>query len=309
MGSIEALGLEIAKEASVDLTRVSCRYLGLSRSMLNDKATLVLNGIRPDKLDMDELRQVDKATVVLDDVDLRGARLVGTNVEKFALSNIIWLREDARAVLYEEHEWRRHRWSGREADETELLLAGDKIVGLYRQLVLNCEARRNYELAEDFYFNEMEMLRRRKASDMGRLGRRIGNVYWWYKVLSGYGSSYARASAILGGLLLAFSAMFLVSGISASAKTVGHSVAAAAPFHYVLFPGADARWPGAAVAARDWGKALTVTLSVVTLQKDPPLSPAGPVGSVLASLLIVCVPAQAALLLFALRRRFRRGSV
>jgi hypothetical protein len=52
-----------------------------------------------------------------------------------------------------------------------------------------------------------------------------------------------------------------------------------------------------------------LTLSIVTLQKDRPMDPVGVSGSLLSSLLLLLAPAQAALLLFALRRRFRRASI
>ena len=77
----------------------------------------------------------------------------------------------------------------------------------YHQLVLNYEARREYEAAEDFYVGEMETRRRQlgegSRASKSMLWRWWGGIRPWlgayamYGVLSRYGSNYLHALIVL----------------------------------------------------------------------------------------------------------------
>lgn len=302
-GPIEVYGTIVGKESSLELAGFKSNKLHLGEIVLQDKCSVFLSDVQARSLYFNDVRQVDKANVAFDRVSLDGARFTGTNVERFTFTNVRWPLVDGRAGLMEEAEWRSGRRFDTEATEDDLADAAERVIENYRQLVLNYESKRNYELAERFHTSEMEMLRHRVgAAWPAQLGeaRFHLNAYALYKALSGYGADYVRAAWVLVALLVAFSAGFMFAGISERGGST---------FDYDWVSSSDHRAPTLPEVLKDSARGLALTLSIVTLQKDRPFDPVGLPGTMLSSILLLLIPAQAALLLFALRRRFRRASI
>lgn len=303
-GPLEAYEMALAKESSLDISGICTPILHLGASVLNDKASIYLSEIDAGTLYFNDVRTIDKATVSLHRAQLAQARFSGTNIERFNFSNVTWPRIGKRACIFEEQELRAGKRFEKPAGEADLADMAERVTENYRQLVLNYEAKRNYELAESFHFSEMEMLRLKAANG---LPRRLGalrpylNAYWLYRVVSGYGANYGRAALVLASLLLAFALAFMFNGLQfKDGRSFDYSIASSA---------SHPATPSVQTLAADYGTALALTLSIATLQKERPLEPAGLSGAVLSSLLVLFIPAQAALLLLALRRKFRRAGV
>jgi hypothetical protein len=269
----------------------------------------------------------------------------GTNVESFVFRHVEWAkRADGRVCLHD-----------------ELVEAGgadgySETAHNYHQLVLNYEARREYELAEDFHIGEMECRRKQtalapwawrqvpalgtalrlvgwlwgwlargavwalgKAHNAGLLGwtrrlpvGRLGNLverfewawrwivgdgrrpawlnpYEWYSWLSLYGASWRRAGGVLLAMVPVFGTLlFLVGGVVDSSPPLGSTP---------QVPG----WTPTALIQSLW-----YVLSVPTFGRDRYYEPFGLWAQLVSMLAAFAILGQLALLLFAVRRRFRR---
>ena len=175
----------------------------------------------------------------------------------------------------------------------------------YPRLIINFEKARAYDLAEDCTIGEFEMKRRDpsrfpfpgvlglfyKRSPLLRswIGEQV-SVVGLYRLVSIYGTSYHRALAVLGLLLLGFALVFsTVVGI--------HSH----PLSPVATSTCEQSNPGGALCA--W---LLHSFEVATLQKDVLYKPNSSLGRIVEIFEQVFIAGQVALLLFALRRRFLR---
>ncbi|MGD9582941.1 MAG: pentapeptide repeat-containing protein [Lysobacterales bacterium] len=305
MASLSAYEMVIGKESSLEVSGIDADLVDFQDSTLQDKASLYLFEVHAKELRANGLRMIDKATVSFNQVSLNRARFSRSNIERFVFSNVLWPKVGARVQLLEEDELRQGRHFDKKISDEKLADLLESVTENYRQLVLNYEARRNYALAEEFHISEMEMMRFRTAtqakSPVGRFLRSHLNPYRIYWLLSKYGTGYGRATTVLALILLVFSFLFMLNGVTQ--KNAGGE------FEYNIREDATHRWRGLSKLVKDSGAALSLTMSVVTLQKDRPMDPEGVSGSFLASLLIILAPAQAALLLFALRRKFRRSSI
>lgn len=303
MGEFTLYESILEKEASLELGSLRLPLLHFSDLVIQDKASFYCVRVYAKALWMLNLRLTDKANISFDNVDFSGARMAGTNVEKFMFARIEWAHLGQRACLVDELELRKQlpdNWKVLRNSDTAARCDG--ITENYRQLVLNHEAKRSYEIAENFHIGEMEMARL-AATASSRLGVTLGrfNSFWIYRILSVYGTSYHRAVGVLCGLLLLFSVLFLFNGLQV--KKSGHIV------NYDIcwcLPASKDEW---LALAKDSLASIGMTLSIATLQKERPVEPEGTTGSLLASALLLTASAQAALLLFALRRRFRRASI
>jgi uncharacterized protein YjbI with pentapeptide repeats len=168
------------------------------------------------------LRIGDKGSVVLDQVDLQRASFLRADVTKFIFSEVRWERAKGRRRLH---------------DETTVERADmDALAANYRQLVLNHEAIRDFESAEEFHVGEMEMRRtasryllrmpgvrgvaawlRERHPRVFRCGRAVSgwiNGYGLYYLVSKYGSNYWRAASVLALLIVAFAVGALYAGFA-----------------------------------------------------------------------------------------------
>lgn len=199
-------------------------------------------------------------------------RLLNCDMGKAEFQDVNWHRERGRMVLQDELDIR----AGQSPDCELVAIA-------YRRLVNNFEKARAYDLAEDCFIGAMEM--KRLDSTQPWLSRVVLTLYRW---ASNYGSSYHRAFGMLIGLLIAFGVVFALVWLEP------------------LSGGSSPRpitWNDVWRACKD---GLFHSLEVATFQRQTLYANPNPFDRLIAMLENVLVPAQLALLLLALRRRFRR---
>lgn len=291
---------KIEKESSLEIGSVRCKKLALSSIHLADKCSLYISSVDPGDLYMHDIRTMDRANVIFFQTDLSRARFSGTNIEKFSFTDVTWRTIKGLPILCEDPE----------AEDTLAAAtassghASEKTEENYRQLVINYEAKRNYAMAEGFHLREMELMWARTSAGMqkkiGRAGKFL-NAYFLYKILSLYGTSYKRALLALAMIILGFSSAFMMTGIKPRDSS--------SPINYQIDIFAKPSLDAAGQLSEDFVKSLAMTLSIATLQKDRQADPEGDGGAILSSALIIFASAQTALVLFALRRKFRRASI
>ncbi|MFQ5707776.1 MAG: pentapeptide repeat-containing protein [bacterium] len=163
------------------------------------------------------------------------------------------------------------------------------VQALYKQLRMNYEARRNYSVAGDFYFGEMECYRKRNP-----YRRFLPSATNLYRLLSGYGQRHLRASVALILLLATFAVLHLTFGLNPQAN-MDHIT--------TKLQGAEIKSLGPGVLA------ATVYCAEVLLREPEPerlFYPASVSGEVLNVIFPILIYVQATLLVLALRNRFRR---
>lgn len=221
-------------------------------------------------------------------------RFVNSHVEGVQFDAVRWHRTDGRMVLQDELDVIEQGEDAPSHEETAIV---------YRRLITNFEKARAYDLVEDCTIGEFEMKRRDPSrfifagvldtfyERFSLLRRWIGeqvSVVGIYRLASVYGTSYHRALAVLGFLLIGFGVLF-------------STVVDIKPMNVNAISICDQSSAGGALCA-----GLTHAVEVAALQKDllyVPVSSSGRMTEVLEQVLIA---GQVALLLFALRRRFRR---
>jgi len=217
-------------------------------------------------------------------------------LEGFRFEDVNWHREKGRLVLQDELD------QGRRVQSATHELVADA----YRRLVNNFEENRQYELAEECVIGEMEMRRRNPKNPLADRA-----FLWLYRLFSLYGSSYRIALGwVLAFLLVVFPSLFGYFGLRVSeviappSLSPNVSMAANAP---------DISWLNAARASdRRWElwqtykAGLLASLEVATFQRNASIVPATTRGRGVAVAEVIVIPGQLALLLLALRRRFRR---
>jgi hypothetical protein len=168
-------------------------------------------------------------------------------------------------------------------------------------LVRNYEEKRDYDAAEDFHIGEMEI--RRKAVEAEARCRKWKKYFWRlnsyqvYRFLSNYGTSYWQALVVLLGLILLSSWVLLFTGLRASDGQ--------AFIHYKFFSAASSL-SAALHWMRDYLRAIVFTLSVLTLQRQRAYEPLGSWSHLWTAVASLLLAGQAALVVLAIRRRFRR---
>ena len=215
--------------------------------------------------------------LLLRDTQIEGAQFIDVN----------WQRQRGRLMLEDET---LARDSGEGHEQT---------AAIYRQLVNTFEGARAYDLAEEAAVGAMEM--RRLNPENFPFGRSMRGRNWYrnsllrglgerfslvnlYRGVSEYGTNYARAGRVLLLLLILFAAAYALpqSGFTGSA-VVG------------------------------WRSAIEVgvvhSLEIATFQRPRPRKHESVrpfVGFALETAQILLIPAQTAMFLFAVRRRFRK---
>ncbi|MEO1080918.1 MAG: pentapeptide repeat-containing protein [Pseudomonadota bacterium] len=257
------------------------------------------------------------ARVSFTNLSLAKADFYDTDLEKIRFTNVAW-----NTMLGRDSLWGEVRLLKIDKDENARKEHGidirhsspqiEKLASSYAQLVRNYEQRRDVDTAEAFHICEMEMRRRKIAIGIQnpklRAVREHCNVFGLYKLSSIYGSSYARAAFVLISLVLLFAMLFLWSGIAptAAVQSAGSSPAPDGLIRYQLLPDATHPLPAPKDWLMDYGRALIFTLSITTFQRNSYYSSASRATDLFAMLAFIIIGAQAALLLFAVRRRFKR---
>jgi hypothetical protein len=246
----------------------------------------------------------EKARVVFEKANLTQASFLDTNLERIHFRDVKWPRKGRRRVLWDEF---LHK--GEQPDY-------EKVAENYRQLVINYEAKRDFDTAEEFHIGEMEMRRKKKgkqAEDEAAKAKWLGMKLLWrcwgvingysiYKFLSNYGTSYLQGFLVLGVLLALFSGIFLFTGLKPSKE---HASSLPAINYKLCLHTACQRTPWQR-KVRDSAKAIVFTLSLLTFQKDRLYEPANAWTQFWVCIAVPLLAGQTALVLFAIRRRFKR---
>lgn len=239
--------------------------------------------------------------LIFDGADLRFGRFGGLNLSRVDFRGVQWYQSSgnvwnkSRNALWDE-------FRPVEAHKAERNLP--EIADSYRQLVLNCEARRDFEFAEDFHIGEMEICRsaeetRTRKPILRWLWKHL-NAYALYWQFSRYGTSYIVAFIwLLAWVMVLFPTVFMFSGFQFIDATSGKSVETIA---YYMQP--NFRHPGQWFL--DWFKAMNFSLSIATFQRSRLFEPSGNATYFFSAIESVVVAAQSTLVLFAIRRRFKR---
>lgn len=178
----------------------------------------------------------------------------------------------------------------------------------YRQLVQNFEAKRDFSAAEEMHFFEMEAVRRLKRvqsrNRLAKLMRPMLCAEWAYLILSRYGTSYLRAAGVLVAMLLLATATFMMLGL----QRIDCVSAPCPSLRYELISPEKMTAESLGNLGSDAVRVAAYVVSVATLQKEVEFRPNSVPGRLLQAILPIALLGQTALLLLALRRRFRRGA-
>jgi uncharacterized protein YjbI with pentapeptide repeats len=259
------------------------------------------------------------------------ARLVGCLLENIRFEDVNWNRKNGRMYLEDEADL--YSSTGRDGkrpskvNQEAGLLTHELVADAYRRLVNNFEKSRQYVLAEECFLGEMEMRRRNPRHfflarfDWGRnfyvnygWARKLGenvSLPSFYRSLSNYGSSYVRAFSVLVAFLLLFAILLPVFGLRMPADS---KTQASCPTAILGSSEATAISWQCAVAHPHWARELAHTFDagfwdafeVAFFQKNRTIEPATIGARRVEILESIALPGQFALLLLAIRRRFRR---
>ena len=236
-------------------------------------------------------------------------RFLRTNGQAAEGLRIRFLNCHVGGVQFDAVRW--HRYDGRMVLQDELDITGqmegapsyEEAAIAYRRLIINFEKARAYDLVEECTIGEFEMKRRDPSRFLfvgllaplykrfPLLRRWIGeqvSVVGIYRLASVYGTSYYRALSVLGFLLIGFGVLFSTVVDIKPVNVNAISICGQSSAREALCAG------------------LTHAVEVAALQKDLLYVPASSSGRMTEVLEQVLVAGQVALLLFALRRRFRR---
>ena len=235
------------------------------------------------------------------------------------LSKATFLDTDLELISFKDVKWPpvKKRLFGRDVALWDELREGaiskssyEQIAENYRQLVLNYDRKRDYAMAEQFHVGEMEVLRKKAGAEakwpwVGWL-RRWLNGYAIYRPLSHYGTSYWHAGLMLVVLLVCFSWIFLFTGFQpASEESPVAKMTEENPKPEVI----EYDWGGSTPVSQwiaDYWKSVLLTLSIMTFQRERSYKPEGDLSEAWFVIATLVLAAQVALVLLAIRRRFKR---
>ncbi len=259
----------------------------------------------------DYLRHSKDGTAIFEAVNLDKGTFLGAQLDSVEFRAVRWLRSGKRRnMLADELPASLRGAGGRRPDaehpltDPEIDYFYDQLAGNYRQLVLNYERVRDFDVAEDFHVGEMRMRsviaeRQLPCSALKWLWRHLG-PYRLYDVFSGYGANWSKAFLwLLVWSLLVFPSLFMLTGFQQMEPVGGRAMRL---IQYSLTPDLHKapQW------FKDYCHAISFSLSTATFQRARLYEPAGPWSHFLMSAASVIFTSQAALLLLALRRRFKR---
>jgi uncharacterized protein YjbI with pentapeptide repeats len=222
------------------------------------------------------------------------ARFRDCLIEGVQFDAVKWYRHDDRMVLQDELDI---------LERAKQAPIYEEVAIAYRRLITNFEKARAYDLVEDCTIGEFEMKRRNPdrlpfakllkldyecCPFLRAIGERA-SIVGIYHLASLYGTSYQRAMGVLGLLLVAFGLCFSTV-VDIFPMSTSDKIAACG--HLNVFD--------------RMGSGLLHALEVATLQQKPLCEPVSALGRFLEIWERLLVAGQATLLLFALRRRFRR---
>jgi uncharacterized protein YjbI with pentapeptide repeats len=256
--------------------------------------------------DFTNLRLRKEGTLLFERVSLARASFGDTNLEDCVFRNVTWWRVKSKARIIglnrQQALWDEFRPIKKTANRDF-----SKIAENYSQLVLNNERKRDYDTAENFHIGEMEMRRRKLGEGIHspalRKIREWANAFGLYRASSSYGTSYSQAFAVLLLLVLSFSLIFLYTGFK---QTRDGGNGPQLIIEYDLVPNSTHHPVSASQWLADYGSAVSLSLSIITFQKDRFYEPLEGWSRLWLYVTVIILTAQAALVLLAIRRRFKR---
>jgi len=226
-------------------------------------------------------------------------RFLSCDMREVIFEDVHWHRQNHRMVLQDELdviEGEAKKGKNKEENPTATATATEEdsrnelVAVTYRRLIHNFERVRAYDLAEDCYVGAMNM--KRLDPKVSFFQRCVTTFYQW---ASNYGSSYGRALSVLGLMSLVFSAIFLFTGF----KEVDSD---SSPIEYNL----SYRPPPVGRVLEDSAKAFVFTSSIATFQRTRFYEPVGLSSQFWVTVATLLLTTQMALVILALRRRFKR---
>jgi hypothetical protein len=257
-----------------------------------------------DEVDFSRCQLLSGGEMVLESVGLGRASFLYTDLENVRFRGVTWGQTRAKLPLRILH--RRVLWDEKRLRSAEATPGLHEAVAQnYREMVLNSERKRDFELAEDFHIGEMEVRRLSRGAEHKKRAVRVlrqwFNAFGVYRLLSAYGCGYWHAFFVLAALVLTIAALFMFTGV---APTDAIRAVSAEPIRHRLgFGGAPVSLPR---LANDYGACIVHTLTLLTFQRDRAFMPVGAMGYLLQSLATVLLAGQGAMVLLAIRRNFKR---
>ncbi|RMD65687.1 hypothetical protein D6817_05595, partial [Candidatus Pacearchaeota archaeon] len=254
---------------------------------------------------------IDKnAQVIFHKVNLEKISFLDTDLERITFRDVRWHLIGPRQGL----------WDEVRPLKNKPVRDYEKIAENYRQLVLSYDRKRDFDTAEDFHIGEMEMRRRKKAQrleEKAAEAKGLKKLFWRclagcrarlngfeiYKVASRYGTSYWQALLVLLGLILFFSGIFMLSGLRPREGYGLPSINYELCFDWKCLAPSWNEWRD---RLENYGRAFVHTLSILTFQRERPYIPANTWTLFWVSVAVPLLVGQAALVLLAIRRRFKR---
>jgi hypothetical protein len=261
---------------------------------ITDGSELVLERLKSQEITIEDMVFEKNAKLIFKDCDLTKMTCPSLAIECVRIENPAWPKKNKRVLITAHKAAVKPRWRflncvSKPIDQDTI----QPLIEQYRKWINLFEDTRDYRISEDFYFQEMDLQRQQK--DTGFLHRQFLLLY---KILSGFGTSYAQAALWLLLFLVLASIAFMFNGLEPAMDHTEPQIKYNCAFDILnknFLP--------------NFGHAFAHVLALVTFQKDKIYVAIGSTGSALASATLMVVSAQLAILFFAIRRRFRRGSI
>ena len=172
------------------------------------------------------------------------------------------------------------------------------VIDLYQQLKKNYEDRRNFKEAGEFYYGEMECIR--KSSILRRYLPSFINLY---KISSGYGQRYIRSIFVLFLLLLIFSSSHLYFGLKPNNLNISST-----EVRYSINFSEIKDISFLKEFFKDFVLSITYCIEVITREEeqDRLFKPLTLYGEIVNHIFSILIYVQVLLFILALRRYFKR---
>jgi hypothetical protein len=182
------------------------------------------------------------------------------------------------------------------------------VAQIYQQLKKNYDSRRDYWMANEFHFGEMEMKRMARPTKgpflwLRRWWHRNLSFVAWYKYASDYGNSYRKPLAWLFAILLSAALLFPITGLELKQ---GRSTNATRVTYSSVWNRQNSWTNNFWTEAKLIGKSGITAIDTATFQRTPEYAPAYPWGRVVGIFETLLTSSLFALFLLAIRRQFRR---
>jgi uncharacterized protein YjbI with pentapeptide repeats len=242
---------------------------------------------------------VKDASVTFEKVNLGKASFEDTNLELISFRAVTWAMPRTRFRPFA-------LWDEFRPENANYERDYEKIAENYRQLVINYEKKRDYDSAEIFHIGEMETRRKRKADVWRGIAPKTAiwlkewfNSYGLYRLLSTYGTSYWQALLVLAFFILISSVSFMYAGFETEnppSRVIEYNIIT----DTAHVPVSAKEW------MTDYKEAVSYSLSIITFQRERFYRPTALESRLCLYIAVVVLTAQLAMVLLAVRRRFKR---